>query len=79
MFVYNSVIYSWGGFQNNTLKDILLLWSKDPWNNKENLLKILLLRWEFFARFSWDSGGAGLVLGPAGDHTNTQKCLRYGE
>ena len=24
MFVYNSVIYIWGGFQNNTLKDILL-------------------------------------------------------
>ena len=26
MFVYNSVIFIWGGFQNNTLKDLLLLY-----------------------------------------------------
>ena len=25
MFVYNSVIYIWGGFQNNNIKDILPL------------------------------------------------------
>ena len=31
MFVYNSVIYIWGGFKNITLKDILLLYIFWSW------------------------------------------------
>jgi hypothetical protein len=36
MIVYNCVIYIWGGFQNKTLKDILLLYIF--WSNKSSLL-----------------------------------------
>ena len=31
LFVYDSVICIWGGFQNNTLRDILLLYIFRKW------------------------------------------------
>ena len=37
LFVFNSVIYKWGGFQNITLKDKLLLYIF--WVDPENVLK----------------------------------------
>ena len=46
MFVNNSVIYIWGGFQNNTLKDILLLYI--IWLIHQNIrLANRLLRFDF--------------------------------
>ena len=37
-----------------------------------------LYRWNISPDVSWDSGGAGLVPGPAGDHPDPQVCLPHG-